>query len=47
MKTLKPRHKMFVYYYFKTNFNGAKSAILAGYSPKCARQTAWRIINKT
>lgn len=44
---LKPRHRLFVYHYFKANFNGAEAARRSGYSEKCARQIAWRLIHRT
>lgn len=45
-RPLNPRHRRFIYFYFKTNFNGAKAARLAGYSKNSARQQAWRLLHK-
>jgi len=45
--SLKPRHRMFILNYFRSNFNGAAAARMSGYSPKCARQIAWRLIHRT
>lgn len=38
------RQRLFIKYYIYTG-NGAEAARLAGYSPACARQTAYRLLN--
>lgn len=43
-RDLNLRRRLFVNYYIQTGGNGAKAARLACYSPKCAKQTAYRLL---
>lgn len=43
-KPLAPRERAFALEYIKTK-NGAQAAINAGYSPRTAKDTAWKLIN--
>lgn len=43
-RELNLRRNLFIKYFFQTLGNGAKAARMAGYSPKCAKQIAYRLL---
>lgn len=45
-KNLTPKEKLFCKAYLANGFNGTQAAITAGYSEKCARQIATRLLTK-
>jgi len=46
-RKLNRQQSNFIDYYFKTNFNGAEAARLAGYSEKSARHVAYNLLQKS